>query len=551
MGETKKVPLYNDEGAPVFTEVEWTTPAGNTVKVTQQEWTTAVAVGGEPVLTEDFAVYTVINEDTGLPEENPLTGDIFYLAPTPSQCTQPIASYVRWGDISTVTEMDHNLIPLTKIYDPTWGRTECDVGVGTIDEVTGEITVDPWFVFPGTTWEDELNGVVTYVDGVLWSELIQEVGFGRLNISRSPEAVLQASFDEAINSINSALAIEIDASGRLLLTKQVYSDEVDPATGYPEETEETYVKAIDSPLENLALYVKLLQDGHLVTPGDERMPLDRSLNGGIPLWKLIELEDGPSQGLRPTIDIDKMEQWGLDHLVDVTRVVYYAYYDMSYTSECSVVSRELMTSTESCFDLPVLDECGNEISCTGPWTGILTDDGGEPDGSDMPFAASFIAAAADKTGFISVDMIVYLNSILGLNKVVGYSEVDEDGEPTDDAINYYLFPEYFNFNTVSGYHRGETFLHRGEVETTGGNGNPSTYNGLVLVLTPAATNGMWQESQVSILDNVYFQGVETTWNIDTYTFIDGVDDIYGFTQMADDDLGVINFIHTFQIPERR
>ena len=60
--------------------------------------------------------------------------------------------------------------------------------------------------------------------------------FGRLNIGRSPEAVLQAAFDEAINTINSAysIAIEIDATGRLLLTKNVYDElRVDPDTGEP------------------------------------------------------------------------------------------------------------------------------------------------------------------------------------------------------------------------------------------------------------------------------------------------------------------------------
>ncbi len=79
-------------------------------------------------------------------------------------------------------------------------------------------------------------------------------------------------------------------------------------------------KAIDSPLENLALYVKLMKDGHLVTPGDERVPIDRSEKGGIPLWKMLELSDGSSSALRPTIDIVNLEGFGLGSLVDVTPV---------------------------------------------------------------------------------------------------------------------------------------------------------------------------------------------------------------------------------------
>ena len=44
-----------------------------------------------------------------------------------------------------------------------------------------------------------------------------------------------------------------------------------------------------------------------------------------------------------------------------------------------------------------------------------------PDATDLNFTAAFLAAAADKTGHISQDMVVYINSILGINKVVGYS----------------------------------------------------------------------------------------------------------------------------------
>ncbi len=50
-----------------------------------------------------------------------------------------------------------------------------------------------------------------------------------------------------------------------------------------------------------------------------------------------------------------------------------------------------------------------------------------PDATDLNFTAAFLSAAADKTGHISQDMVVYINSILGINKVVGYSAYEEDG----------------------------------------------------------------------------------------------------------------------------
>ena len=314
IGDKKLVPETNADGTPKLTDgVQRLVPIINTAEYPDN------VIGGEPVLTVidpgstgDYSDYGWYAAETINPDES-----ITYSAaqsPYPAQCVQPIASYERWGDISSKTGLTKNRLPMVITYDATWGRSECAVGelVGDVTvNAVGELvyTVNTYFVLPGGTWPDPVNGTVIYPDGVLWTDLIGEVSFGRLNIGRSPEAVLQAAFDEAINTINSqdTLAIEIDAAGRLLLTKNVYDDlRVDPLTGKPLLLG-TVKKAIDSPLENIALYVKLMQDGHLVTPADEREPIDRSLNGGIPIWKMLELEDGPADAaLRPIIDITKV-----------------------------------------------------------------------------------------------------------------------------------------------------------------------------------------------------------------------------------------------------
>jgi hypothetical protein len=69
------------------------------------------------------------------------------------------------------------------------------------------------------------------------------VEIGRLNVGRSPIHVLDRRLDEAVKNINDADSISLDASGRLVLT--VDGEE----------------KTIDSPLENLALYVTLMNTG--------------------------------------------------------------------------------------------------------------------------------------------------------------------------------------------------------------------------------------------------------------------------------------------------
>ena len=95
-----------------------------------------------------------------------------------------------------------------------------------------------------------------------YEEYTQEVELGRLNIARAPEQVLEAGYEEAINSINSASSVESDACGRLTLIS---------AEG---------VKTIDSPRENLALYKTLMKEGYL--PG---ITLSDGAMGGLKFLK--------------------------------------------------------------------------------------------------------------------------------------------------------------------------------------------------------------------------------------------------------------------------
>jgi len=76
-------------------------------------------------------------------------------------------------------------------------------------------------------------------------DLVVPVEFSRLSVSRSPSKVIDKSYDEAIAALNAATAITTDASGRLVTT-------IDGVA-----------KTIDSPLENLALYEALLNNGYL------------------------------------------------------------------------------------------------------------------------------------------------------------------------------------------------------------------------------------------------------------------------------------------------
>jgi hypothetical protein len=239
--------------------------------------------------------------------------------------------------------------------------------------------------------------------------LVQEVELGRLNVGRSPQGVLSTRYEEVLNAINAADSVTIDAAGRLTL---VTND--DPAT--PDVNEAT-TKTIDAPLENLALYVEILNTG--------------TITG---------------------VDSDTVFSAELQNLID-----------------------------------------------------------GQYTAADLIEAASFLAGAADKTGELSTDAVVYMNSILGIDGTLADSQGDG---------------EYVDYSTFS-YDRSDTY---GDATTTV----------LVYVADPDG-DGPLTDSWVSKEVNIY----EAVFGSTDYSSASGVD---GFAQAADDALQVIEYVHEYEVP---
>lgn len=212
--------------------------------------------------------------------------------------------------------------------------------------------------------------------------LTQEVELGRLNIGRSPTKVTDRALEEALGVLNAATEVDTDAAGRLMVL-------VDGEW-----------KTIDSPVENLALYIDLIQDG--------------------------------------TID-------GLDN---------------------EVVSTAFANLTD----------------------GALTD-------ADYADAATFLAAAADKVGTVTLDEVIYMNNILGLN----------DGT-------------YLDLTSVT-YSRS------------------SLYDGVTAeVLVDPDGDGTWETQTVDIYETVF-------GDIDAMATA-----AEGFAQAVDDARAVVNFLHEYEVP---
>jgi len=126
-----------------------------------------------------------------------------------------------------------------------------------------------------------------------------------------------------------------------------------------------------------------------------------------------------------------------------------------------------------------------------------------PDVNDLQQAAAMLAAAADKTGSINVDMVVYLNSILEINGTSG--------------------TDYFNFMgfAYQRQHRhGQTIA-----EVLQG---PYDYPGGGICFTVGSVN---------VMDKVF-----------GYQNANGIN-ARGFAKAGDDALKIISYIHNWAVPE--
>jgi hypothetical protein len=172
---------------------------------------------------EDYGdLYVIIREfDTGEP---------FYVTlPDGSKAVVPIAFY----DANPDPEVEE-LVYLTQVVDGQTTLVHMDL------DAEGEIIPNQTFTLP---------------DGTVVQKVAAEVDFGRANLVRAPDKVSQHALEEATSKILEATSVTLDPiDGRVI---------VDGAK-------------IDSPLENLALYIALL-DGKLSQEVLDKLP-DTSLD---------------------------------------------------------------------------------------------------------------------------------------------------------------------------------------------------------------------------------------------------------------------------------
>ncbi len=139
-----------------------------------------------------------------------------------------------------------------------------DFGLGGNTGTRGDLYGDLWIILrdsdgvpilsdAGFVQPLDANGELIDLDDEghpLDESLTQEVELGRLNVGRAPLDVLDLRSEEVVDMLLAATTITTDAAGRLVLT-------VDGEG-----------KTIDSPLENLAIYVALMTSGTIDSVSD-------------------------------------------------------------------------------------------------------------------------------------------------------------------------------------------------------------------------------------------------------------------------------------------
>lgn len=152
-----------------------------------------------------------------------------------------------------------------------------------------------------------------------------------------------------------------------------------------------------------------------------------------------------------------------------------------------------------------------------------------PTDADFQRAASFLAGAGDKTGRVTLDLLIYLNDRLELNEIIWAPNKKE----IEDII-YYDFLD-FSYDRCDE-HAGTTATLLQPVGTAE---PPVSYN---------------VEEGVTIFDKRFNYAwptepcVANSTSYDLYDLVDANTPIINFVRAADDALTIIEYIHNYEVP---
>jgi hypothetical protein len=196
--------------------------------------------------------------------------------------------------------------PVTPVTDPETGE-EVNGGlcwqpiafnVGT-DECPTECVVDT--TTPATVAVNQYScGVEVGCSGCT-----QEVDFGRMNSARAPDSVFESQLADVVVNLATADCVSLDPAGRLVTSREeTVVDEFGEIVVDDEGEEVTVVisGAIDSPLQNMAIYKELMLTGEAGFLGDD--VLEGLLPGGASVLDTAARGLGAGSGKTGEVNVD-------------------------------------------------------------------------------------------------------------------------------------------------------------------------------------------------------------------------------------------------------
>jgi len=396
---------------------------------------------------------------------------------------------------------DCSYVPLMCQYEGDWTQDQDLIACLIANGVEDPLGL----IDPENLWEYEPCDLhPCYVDAV------QEVHFGRMSVARTTLDVILKAYDEALAGINSALGVSQDLAGRVVLDLPLLDEFGEPIPGV------TYKKTIDSPLENLALYREMMINSCLF-----KVQVDFIGEGGATVTEYHHLEENA---------IDLLEANPvLEHLV------------------CDIYPEP--REGDDWAELGELDELPVQA------TSVI----------DHDLAATFLAAAGDKEGQITLDMVVNANTYLGINPYVQ----PNPGQPpiltyhefttTDGAYDWYQYSSAGAFGATET----ATLLTPAGDTCTGGDcfcvaevapfGDGPELVDFASSLVPVCRGGEVFASGGSPIACRVTEGeapgIATDLLIGANSLAPGCGGANWFTQAAEDAREVIWFLHNWKVPE--
>jgi hypothetical protein len=335
---------------------------------------------------------------------------------------------------------------------------------------------------------DEIPFVDLTCDPIDTEAVVEVDYFGRLSGGRTKERVNRMHFDEVISNIKDSGKVKFDAAGRLVLGYDCTRN----SKGFLACSS---WKTVDSPMENLALYLRLMKYGHLQT---DPMEVDIWAAGdpaaGVQYHPALGPEDWP-------------KLWGAFYPSNAGGDPGYCFQnDGTFNAECA---------------LP------EELSTV-----------------DFTRAASFLAAAADKTGKITFDLVQYMNRILKIsldtettmkNVALLPALIRDCGDDPDNQLPYEEC-EIVAAEEGLPAPANEKFVDFSPAKYK----REQWFNKQLRVLMPG-DNGIWFEQEdVPLLNWLEFANGPAA---------ECSRDLQGFVDSTSDALRTIEFLHNYEVPE--